>query len=63
MTTHKRREDTWEAIENECLKMQQALSENQRFLKVLDSLQTNSAPYDGIIGSLAMNIQSFYNRS
>ena len=47
-------------IDNELLKMQQALSENQRFLAALENYQQDAVLYDGLIGSLAMNLQSFY---
>lgn len=53
-------ETTWEAIDNEFLRMRRAVAENQRFLKALDDVQDNSTLYDGLIGSIAMNLQGFY---
>lgn len=53
-------DSTWAQIENELLKMQEALSENQRFLAALANHQQNSVLYDGLVGTLAMNLQSFY---
>lgn len=53
-------EAIWESIGNEFSKMEQAIAENQRFLSALDDVTENSTLYDGLIGSIAMNLQSFY---
>ena len=53
-------DSTWAHIDNELIKMQQALHENQRFLAALEGQQQDTVLYDGLIGSLAMNLQSFY---
>ncbi|MBX2863380.1 MAG: hypothetical protein KTR27_07465 [Leptolyngbyaceae cyanobacterium MAG.088] len=53
-------DSVWVHIDNELLKMQKALYENQRFLAAVENYQQDSVLYDGLIGSLAMNLQSFY---
>lgn len=47
-------------IQNELSKMEIAVQQNQRFLDALQTIDPDSAAYQGIIGGIAMNLQSFY---
>ncbi len=50
----------WNLIDNEFIKMQKALDENNVFLRKLESPPENSDLHHALICATAMNLQGFY---
>ncbi|MEO0456933.1 MAG: hypothetical protein AAF152_10185 [Cyanobacteria bacterium P01_A01_bin.114] len=47
-------------IQNELSKMDVAVQQNREFLNILQTINCDSTAYQGILGGIAMNLQSFY---